>query len=49
MALGKENIENPPTDIPPPPRRGKSPLSYFLKCKALDMINAYHAFNTTKN
>lgn len=49
MALGKKNIQNPPTDIPLPSRREKSPLSYFLKFKPLDMINLHDAFNTTKN
>lgn len=52
MARGKDNTQNLPADIslppPTPTRRGKSPLSYCLKLKPLDMINPHHALNTTR-
>lgn len=49
MASGKENIQNLPIDIPLSRRRRKSPPSYFLKFKLLDILNPYHAFDMTKN
>lgn len=45
----KENIQNPPTDISLSPRRRKSPPSYFLTFKLLDILNTYHVFIMTKN